>query len=93
MPTFAFDVSQSRTFERSALQDVCESNEHAWRSAAIASLADARRVASETLSGQIATLDRLLPKWLSTSRELADAMEAIGWRRQASAAWFADRDQ
>jgi len=38
-------------------------------------------------------LDRLLPKWLSTSRELADAMAAIGWRRPASAAWFADRDR
>jgi hypothetical protein len=58
MPTFAFDASQSRTLERSALQDGCESNEHAWRSAAIAGLADARRVASETLSGQIATLEQ-----------------------------------
>jgi hypothetical protein len=58
MPAFAFDASQSRTLERSALQDVCESNEHAWRSAAMAGLADARRVASETLSGQVATLDR-----------------------------------
>ena len=85
MPTFAFNVSQSKTLEGSPLQDACESNEHAWRSAAIACLADARRVASETLSGQIATLDRLLPKWLSTSRELARAMEAIGWRRSEKA--------
>jgi hypothetical protein len=45
-----------------------------------ATLANARKVASETLATQIATIDRLLPGWLASSRDLAGSMEAIAWR-------------
>jgi hypothetical protein len=45
-----------------------------------ATLTNARKVASEMLAMQIATIDKLLPRWLASSRELAAAMEAVGWR-------------
>jgi len=45
-----------------------------------ATLTNARQVASEKLAMQIATINKLLPQWLASSRDLAAAMEAVGWR-------------
>jgi hypothetical protein len=36
------------------------------------------------LSAQITLIDRLLPKWLSASRELADALQVVAWRYETA---------
>jgi hypothetical protein len=77
----AVDVAASRLHALDdAVSTLAQQTIAAEGQLAVAALADARKTASELLVAQIADIDRLLPKFLSVSSELAAALRAISWR-------------